>query len=31
MTVAFTNNLVQRSSISFYQENISGCYPLTLH
>src|SRR6266508_783440 len=30
MTVAFTNNLVQRSSLSFYQENISGYYPLTL-
>src|SRR6266516_3517614 len=30
MTVAFTNNLVQSSCLSFYQTNISGFYPFTL-
>src|SRR5207245_5248904 len=30
MTIGLTNNLVERSELSFYQENISGYYPLTL-
>ncbi len=30
MTVGLTNNLVERSELSLYQENISGYYPLTL-
>src|SRR5262249_35241580 len=31
MTVGLTNNVVERSELSFYQENISGYYPLTLN
>ncbi len=30
MTVGLTNNLVERSELSFYQTNISGYYPLML-
>ena len=30
MTVGLTNNLVERSDLSFYQTNSSGYYPLTL-
>src|SRR5438046_7332436 len=30
MTVRLTNNVVERSELSFYQTNSSGYYPLTL-